>query len=87
MLSTRYNRIRAKPTGRGNDATKEMRAVWDDMVKNVESWSDFDVQSSLEAADDPGKRLLAYAYIFAHPDQEFINVLRRAVLARLSRVS
>jgi hypothetical protein len=66
-------RKRMKP---GSERTSEMTSIFGKMAALTSQIDNLDVrQELLNPENDPGRRLIGYAYLYSRPDPEFLNVL------------
>jgi hypothetical protein len=65
-------------TGSGPDRTGELSRIFGSMVAVVPTTAGFDTAQAL-AGDDPGRRLAAYAGLYARPDPELLEPLATAL--------
>lgn len=76
-LARRYNEIRETQV-RGAARTGAMTAVVTEMIAGAHRWGNFDVRRLL-VENDPGRRLAAYAYLYALPQFELLDELVESV--------
>jgi hypothetical protein len=67
-------------SGTGPDRTGELSRIFGSMVAVVPTLTGFDTAAAL-AGDDPGRRLAAYAGLYARPDPELLQPLATALAA------
>ncbi len=84
LLASKYNAVREQFKA-GEDRDAGMHAVWREMVETLRGEPNFDVAQHIDNAQNPGLRLAGYAYLYSHPDSNWVGPLFESLVADKAR--